>query len=913
MTFDAETIYGLLPAVYRIRDTQPDGSDGPVKGLVQVIAHEVAVLEENLAQLYDDEFIETCAEWAVPYIGDLLGVRALYPVAASTVSLRSYVANTLGYRARKGTAMVVQQVAADVTGWGANVAEEFRNLAVCQHMQDVRPGAGGTVDLRLGGPLERIGTGFDTLARRPDVRRIESGRGLPNIPNIAVFLWRLYAQTRTASSAAPVDPPDGHRYRFSPLGIDVPLVTNLPPPAQPVTQLSTPLDVPVPISRRVLAAGLATYYGAAASISVQVAGAEVPVADVEVCTLQDVVDGAGQVTGWAHTPAAGLAIDPVLGRLAFAADQTGQNVTVTYSSGFADDLGGGEYIRSATFTETGQVLSVPSPDYATIQSALDALGAAGAVEVQGSGTWTENLHVDLTGRTAELRAANGSSPVLRLTQDFAITGDGQLTVNGFIVTGAGLSVDNHLDQLTLRHCTFVPGLTPGAGGSPGAPSITVIPVDGQQTSLTIDHCITGPVRAASPHVLLSVQDSILDPGTPAPLATTVPALAGAGLGAAPDFGGLPPAPSVGVTMGTDGPYQAQLPGVPGDLADAAGMLETAIRAASTGPSFTGAQVLAVDGQLIVVPGTAGSGAAGAGAPGSGAVASVGAAIIAGGVTFTAWGDDPTAGLLGLLRPAARRVYGLLGLPLAAPLALRSAAPALLVAMGATGPLPVQLASDPADADAAAADLVAAIRAASADPGFSQAVVAVTGGSLLVIPGADGQAAAVVAAPGDATTADDLGLASAVSVIAGTFAGDVAGPATGLARCTVLGPAHVASVATVTDSLLLWPLTCERRQVGCVRFSLVTPGSLTPRRYRCVPPEGSTGPVVTPVFTSVQYGDPGYCQLQRSSPDQIWRGASDGAEMGAFHELFEPQRETNLLVALDEYLRFALQAGIFYAT
>jgi len=912
MTFDADTIYGLLPAVYRIRDTQPDGSDGPMKGLIKVIAHEVAVLEENLAQLYDDEFIETCAEWVVPYIGDLLGVRALYPVDASTVSLRSYVANTLSYRARKGTAVVVQQVAADVTGWGANAVEEFRDLAVCQHMQDVRPGQGGTVDLRLAGPLERIGTGFDTLARLPDVRRIESGRGLPNIPNIAVFLWRLDAHTRTASSAAPVDPPDGHRYRFSPLGIDVPLVTNPAPPPQPVTQLSTPLDVPVPISRRVLAAGLTSYYGAAASIYVQAGGTEVPVADVEVCNLQDVVDGAGHVVGWAHAPAAGLAIDPVLGRMAFAADQTGQDVTVTYSSGFADNLGGGEYSRSATFTGTGPVLTVrksptSSQEYPTIQSALDALGATGTVEVQGSGTWTESLHVDLTGRTAELRAADEHSPVLRLTQDFAVTGDGQLTINGFIVTGAGLSVDNHLAQLTLQHCTFVPGLTPGAGGNPGAPSITVVPVDGQQTSLTIDHCITGPIRAASPHVLLSVQDSILDPGVPPPLATTVPALVSAGLGAAPDFGGLPPAPSVGVTMGTDGPYQAQLASRPTDLADAADQLETAIRAASTGPSFTGAQVLAVNGQLIVVPG----------ASDSGAVASVGAALIAGGVTFTAWGAagraDPTAGLLGLLRPAARRIYGLLGLPLPVPLALRSPTPTMLVAMGATGPLPVRLAAAPADADAAAADLQAAIRAASADPGFSQAAVAVTGGSLLVIPGADGQAAAVVAAPGDVTTADDLGLASAVSVIAGTFAGDVAGPATGLTRCTVLGPAHVASVATVSDSLLLWPLTCERRQVGCVRFSLVTPGSLTPRRYRCVPREGSTGPVVTPVFTSMQYGDPGYCQLQRSSPDQIWRGASDGAEMGAFHELFEPQRETNLLVALDEYLRFALQAGIFYAT
>ena len=33
-------------------------------------------------------------------------------------------------------------------------------------------------------------------------------------------------------------------------------------------------------------------------------------------------------------------------------------------------------------------------------------------------------------------------------------------------------------------------------------------------------------------------------------------------------------------------------------------------------------------------------------------------------------------------------------------------------------------------------------------------------------------------------------------------------------------------------------------------------------------------------------------------------------MGAFHELFEPQRETNLRIRLDEYLRFGLEAGVF---
>ncbi len=36
-------------------------------------------------------------------------------------------------------------------------------------------------------------------------------------------------------------------------------------------------------------------------------------------------------------------------------------------------------------------------------------------------------------------------------------------------------------------------------------------------------------------------------------------------------------------------------------------------------------------------------------------------------------------------------------------------------------------------------------------------------------------------------------------------------------------------------------------------------------------------------------------------------------MGVTHELYQPQRETNLRIRLDEYLRYGLEAGFFYAT
>ena len=84
-------------------------------------------------------------------------------------------------------------------------------------------------------------------------------------------------------------------------------------------------------------------------------------------------------------------------------------------------------------------------------------------------------------------------------------------------------------------------------------------------------------------------------------------------------------------------------------------------------------------------------------------------------------------------------------------------------------------------------------------------------------------------------------------------------------------------------------------------------------HRCQPANIDDAARVRPVFTSLRYGDAGYCQLGRNCAVEITRGADDQAELGAFHGLYQPQRVANLRAALDEYLRFGLEAGIFYAS
>jgi hypothetical protein len=141
--------------------------------------------------------------------------------------------------------------------------------------------------------------------------------------------------------------------------------------------------------------------------------------------------------------------------------------------------------------------------------------------------------------------------------------------------------------------------------------------------------------------------------------------------------------------------------------------------------------------------------------------------------------------------------------------------------------------------------------------------------------------------------------------------------------TLIGKVHTRVLQLATNSIFFaalsptdsWtsPVISERMQEGCVRFSYVPPGSRTPRRFKCQPVSNADATRVRPQFNSLHYGDPAYCQLSRRCAPEIRAGADDEAEMGAFHDLYQPQRESNLRVRLEEYLRLGLEAGVFYVT
>ncbi|MBA2363390.1 MAG: hypothetical protein H0V86_07680 [Chloroflexia bacterium] len=664
MSLDNGGLYTLLPAIYRIRDAE---QGYPLRALLSIIEEQVAVVQADLAQLYDDQFIETCAEWAVPYIGDLVGARGLYELS-DIVSQRPQVANTLAYRRRKGTVGVVEQLARDVTGWRARAVEYFPLLTTTQYMNHVRPDNKGTAGLHAWVPLERVDSPFDTIPHTADVRRIESGRGSHNIPNVGVFLWRLNSYSLQMSPAAGVNPsPADHRFRFNPLGTATPLWSKpVPEPENRITHIVEPHNVPERISRRALHERLAELYGPGKSMLLNVGGVDVPITQIVVGDLSD------RGTEWAHQPESRYCIDPELGRIATPGNQpVPADLRITYHYGFGADIGGGEYDRAGSFnTDLDPVLQVAAPE--TIQSALSACTAGGVVEITDNSRYPETaaISVDAGGRL-ELRGSDERRPVLALAGPLKITGGegAEVTLNGLVITGGPLVVDataaNGLRLLRLRHCTLPPQET--------EPSLIV---RAPNVVVEVDRCIIGGLRVVDGSRVV-ITDSIVD-------ATA----------------------------------------------------ETRVALAAT--------------------------------------------------------DDGGAG--GALRVENSTVIGKIW------------------------------------------------------------------------------------------TAE-LDLASNTLFLA-------------LADAEDIWPA---------------PLVSERRQAGCVRFSYVPPGSRTPRRYRCQPASGADPVPMRPQLDSWQYGDPEYCQLTRVCAPEIRRGADDEGEMGVYHHLHQPQRETNLRVRLDEYLRFGLEAGISYAT
>ena len=517
MSYTAEKLYRLLPSFYRIRDAE---QGEPLKALIEVIAGQIGVLDEDMSRLYRNWFIETCNEWVVPYIGDLLGIKNVHPVSKSTYSLRAFVANTLRYRRRKGTATVLEQLARDITGWNARAVEFFQLLGTTQHINHIRFDNHRTPDLRQVNALELLDTPFDTIAHTADVRHIKSGRGKHNIPNIGLFLWRLQAfpiYRATAYSHA-----EG-KFSFSPLGNDIPLF-NHPITETTITHLAEEINVPAPIRRLIFLKKKECYYDENRSLLLWVDEKKIHPDKIIPCNLDE----------WQHRPPSVpegmIAVDPVLGRITFPAGVEPEpgKVEVMYYYGFSGEVGGGCYPRNSTFKNTGKnpyIIGGNNPEYLTLQAAYEAWAGPGSdpqksdiLEINDSQTHNiDSLNITIpAGKTLEIRAADEEFPLLKIKDSFTLKGEtgSRLILNGLRICGKPLIIeDGDLGTLELRHCTLVPGINfkiVNGENLPAEPNQASLTVDAGNTDLNIaiERSICGGFSLLDTHDL-EIRDSVI--------------------------------------------------------------------------------------------------------------------------------------------------------------------------------------------------------------------------------------------------------------------------------------------------------------------------------------------------------------------------------------------------------------------
>jgi hypothetical protein len=548
-----QRLYELLPALYRLRDPgaaagaglgggDPAAGGLPLRTLLEVIGQQVGALEDDLQRLYDDAFIETCQPWVIPYIGDLLRVRVPHATTPETSNLRAFVAGTLGYRRRKGTVAVLEQLAHDVAGWPARAVEMFQRLATNQNINHLRPGNLRTPDLRNGDALERLGGAFEEAASLVDVRRIANGRGRYNLPHIGIFLWRLGAYP--FGNAVPwwdETPPAGaamRLYRFHPLGRDVPLFA--PGRAEDsIEHLAEESDVPGPLRRRALHEDLevkrtgspSAYFEAGRpAFRIEVGGTLLSPDEIEICNL-----GSAEVESAHLDPARASAlppprrarVDPVTGRFALGTGVAPETVRVTYHHGASADVGGGEYDRSERLSDTGaRSYQAVAGGGAALEAALGAWTGAGRppalIEI------TDNLHYQLAAALAvdgsgalEIRAANRQRPVLEVTAPGGVwpvrlAAGAELRLGGVLFAGGlALEVDTE-GTLAVDDATVQPPLHPPAA----APAVMAAAAPGRAARLEVamSRTMSGPLlltRLGAGGLLessLSVSDAIVDAG-----------------------------------------------------------------------------------------------------------------------------------------------------------------------------------------------------------------------------------------------------------------------------------------------------------------------------------------------------------------------------------------------------------------
>lgn len=221
-----EKLWDWIPGVYRDADAAAQNQH-VLRAIIQAIAEQAAVARRSIDRLWEDQSIEFCDDWVVPYHGDLVGTR-LVP-ALNARARRVDVARTIYYRRRAGTVTVLEQLILDMATWDGAVVESFRRLGRTRHALDpvqspvgryTGTPAGGIADLRQPRGAELAHGTWDEYSHNADLSQHRGHTGRYGIPKLNHHIYRMQAYKVEAPTPYEFTP---RQFTFDPSGRDTPL------------------------------------------------------------------------------------------------------------------------------------------------------------------------------------------------------------------------------------------------------------------------------------------------------------------------------------------------------------------------------------------------------------------------------------------------------------------------------------------------------------------------------------------------------------------------------------------------------------------------------------------------------------------------------------------------------------------
>jgi len=513
-----------VPPAVREAPEQPAGEPRLLDALLAAVDRQRGVLAEDVARLWDDLFIESCADWAVPYIGALLG---LPPDAG-----RLEVAYAVALRRRKGTPAALEDFAEVLTAWTARVLEGWQTTLWAQRLGHPAPLRLASADLREGARM-RVGTPFERVRRSFS----PSGPWSPRAATVVVWPWQV--RTYLGTECAPL--PEPRRFSLHPLGAQAPPylrprplrlgsdVGGSPAEARTGDELDAPVRATYDVVEALAAPGQIAY-----GASWTVAG-EHPLArdDGATPTLLALAVG-GAPLGWPSLrlgslppgapapapPAPGEAVVDLARGHVELGPGLGGRLRATWHRPVPGEIG--SLAGDGDADPHAVVVVTVNPSRPVGGDNVHTLAAAAALAETRSAAWSGepsppgHPEVEIRLETSDRLAAPpplSIAPTLRRWRIVAprlttptVVGDLELDLAGACITLEGfalagdLRLGASLDGVLLRHLTMNP---------PGGAALRVEP-GAWGLSLEAERCILGPVRADLGALPIALRDCVVD-------------------------------------------------------------------------------------------------------------------------------------------------------------------------------------------------------------------------------------------------------------------------------------------------------------------------------------------------------------------------------------------------------------------